>query len=253
MFFNKLRYGVFKRQGINNNGRITIYNRGGGLKKKLFLIDFKRNLIGIPAKIVDIYVNKINTSFIGLIYYTCGIFSYILLTEGLKIGDKVITYDGLEYGLNIKKVGSVYQLKYLKIGQFVHSIEQNVGKGAIYVRSAGNSAKLFRKSSDIIVIRLHSGIYRLFDNCCSCVIGQVSNSTGRTIEYGKAGIKRLLGWRPKVRGVAMNPIDHPHGGGQGKTKGGRCSVTPWGVLTRGKKTRKVRKMNKLIVNEKYIK
>jgi len=173
MYFNKLKYGIFKRQGINNKGRITIYNRGGGLKKRLYLIDYKRNLVGIPAKIIKIRLNNQNKNNIGLIYYTCGIFSYILMTEGLQVGDIIITYDGIEYGLNIKRFGSVFRLKDLKVGHYVHSIEQCVGKGAIYVRSAGNSAKLYRKSVGMLIVRLHSGVYRLFNENCFCVFGQV--------------------------------------------------------------------------------
>lgn len=251
MVKRKLKFGIFKRQGINNKGRITIYNRGGGLKRRIYFIDYKRDIIGVPAKILKISSSSLNTSFIAYVYYICGYYSYILLAENLIVGDFVVTYDGLNYGSYIKMKGSVFELEDLLVGDEICNIERERGLGSVYCRGAGTFAKIVKKDylgdRNFVVIKFSSGLYSFFKKNCRCVLGRVSNGEHRMRLIGKAGIQRLRGFRPVVRGVAMNPIDHPHGGGQGKTKGGRCSVTPWGRLTKGKKTRHVRKSKKYMI------
>lgn len=243
----QLIIGLKKTGGRNNKGRITLRARGGGHKKKYRFIDFKRNLIGIPAKIISIEYDPNRNANIALICYSNGIFSYIIATEGLKVGQYVITNDGLNYGKKVIKLGSVFKLADLNVGDIVHNIENKPGEGAKFARAAGCYGQILKKEDEQVLIKLNSGEKRLFSINCFCTLGVVSNVEIGMKKLYKAGQNRWKSRRPIVRGVAKNPVDHPHGG---RTKGGRPSVSPWGKLTKGKKTRSVRKQNNLIVERR---
>ncbi len=241
----KLLKGKKKSGGRNNVGRITIRFRGGGNKRKYRIIDFKRRMDDVPAKVVAIEYDPNRTANIARLHYLNGAKSYILAPEGLKVGDMV------ESGENVDiQVGNCMPLKNMPVGTIIHNIELRPGKGGQLVRSAGTSAQLLAKEGKYGVVRMPSGELRKILLECRATIGQVGNSDHGNINLGKAGRKRWLGRRPHVRGVAMNPIDHPHGGGEGKTSGGRHPVTPWGVPTKGYKTRKNKVTSKFIIRRR---
>ncbi len=238
-----------KRQnGRNNMGRITTRHLGGGHKKRYRIIDFKRDKFGIPGKIVSVEYDPNRTARIALIVYADGEKRYILAPEGVKVGDQIISGEQVDI-----KVGNTLPLKNIPLGTLIHNIELKPLKGGQLIRSAGGSATLMAKEGAYTHIKLRSGEVRLIHQECFATIGQVSNSEHSLIKLGKAGKSRYLGRRPTVRGVAMNPVDHPHGGGEGKTSGGRHPVTPWGKPTKGGRTRKNKRTDRYIVSKRKSK
>ena len=236
-----------KNSGRNNQGKITVRHRGGGSKRKYRIIDFKRNKEGIPAKVVAIEYDPNRSANIALICYLDGTKSYIIAPEGLAVGTMI------ENGPNAEvKVGNCLPLAKIPVGTQIHNIELYMGKGAQLVRSAGNSAQLMAKEGKYATVRLPSGEMRLVPINCRATIGVVGNGDHNLINIGKAGRKRNMGIRPTVRGSVMNPNDHPHGGGEGKTGIGRPGPsTPWGKPALGLKTRKKnKKSNKMIVRRR---
>ena len=225
------------KAGRNAQGKITVRHRGGGAKRKYRIIDFKRNKDGIPAKVATIEYDPNRTAYIALVVYADGEKRYILAPAGLKVGDVV------ESGANADiKAGNALPLKNIPVGTVIHNIELQKGKGGQLVRAAGNSAQLMAKEGDYATLRLPSGEMRYVRIECRATIGTLSNATNDIVNIGKAGRKRHMGWRPTVRGSVMNPNDHPHGGGEGKSPIGRPSpVTPWGKPALGYKTRKTKK------------
>jgi len=234
-----------KNAGRNNQGRLTVRHRGGGHKRLYRIIDFKRNKDGIPAKVATIEYDPNRSANIALLHYADGEKRYIIAPYGLKVGDQVIS--GPEADI---KVGNALPLGRIPVGSVIHNIELKPGKGGQLVRSAGTSAQLMAKEGDYASIRMPSGEVRLVHINCKATIGQVGNLDHENINIGKAGRKRWLGVRPTVRGVAMNPVDHPHGGGEGRAPVGRKHpVTPWGKIAIGGKTRKKKNpSNKFIVS-----
>lgn len=239
-----------KTGGRNVYGRITVRHIGGGTKKKYRIIDFKRNKDGIDAKVAAIEYDPNRTANIALLYYVDGEKRYILAPVGLKVGD--IVESGPDADI---KPGNALPLANIPVGTMVHNIELKPGKGGQLVRAAGGAAQLMAKEGDYAQLRLPSGEVRMVSQKCKATIGQVSNIENENITIGKAGRKRWLGIRPGVRGVVMNPVDHPHGGGEGKSPIGRPSpVTPWGKPTLGYKTRKKnKKSDKFIVKRRNVK
>ncbi len=221
--------------GRNNQGRITVRFRGGGHKRKYRIIDFKRDKWGVPAKVAAIEYDPNRSARIALLHYADGEKRYIIAPEGLKVGDTVMSGPDAEI-----KVGNALPLKNIPLGTFIHNIELIPGKGGQIARAAGTYAQLMAKEGDYAHVRLPSGEVRLIHVNCMATIGQVGNIDHENIVIGKAGRNRWLGRRPHVRGTAMNPVDHPHGGGEGKTKG-KHPVSPWGWCTKGMKTRKPKK------------
>ena len=234
-----------KFSGRNNNGRITIRHRGGGSKQRYRIIDFKRNKDGIAATVERIEYDPNRTAHIALLLYADGERRYIIAPANVKVGDKVMS--GIEAGI---KNGNSMPLRNMPLGSTVHCIELKPGKGAQMIRSAGTSAQLVAKEGQHVTLRLRSGEMRKVLADCRATIGEVSNGEHQLRSLGKAGAKRWLGIRPTVRGVAMNPVDHPHGGGEGRTSGGRHPVSPWGTPTKGFKTRKNKRTDKLIVRKR---
>jgi large subunit ribosomal protein L2 len=234
--------------GRRNSGDLTSRFRGGGHKRKLRDIDFKRNKTGIPAKVVTIEYDPNRSSRIALLAYADGEKRYILQPDGLKVGQHVVS--GPEADI---LVGNALPLRNIPPGTTVHNVELRPGKGAQMVRSAGGSAQLVAKEGDYALVKLPSGETRKVLVDCMATIGQVGNSDHENISIGKAGRNRWLGKKPHNRGVSMNPVDHPHGGGEGKTSGGRHPVTPWGQPTRGYKTRNNKRTDKFIVGRKKSK
>ena len=225
------------KAGRNAQGKITVRHRGGGAKRKYRIIDFKRNKDGIPAKVTTIEYDPNRTAYIALVVYADGEKRYILAPAGLKVGDVI------ESGVNADiKAGNALPLKNIPVGTVIHNIELQKGKGGQLVRAAGNSAQLMAKEGDYATLRLPSGEMRYVRIECRATIGTLSNATNDIVNIGKAGRKRHMGFRPTVRGSVMNPNDHPHGGGEGKSPIGRPSpVTPWGKPALGYKTRKNKK------------
>ncbi|MCE3232130.1 MAG: ribosomal protein [Rickettsiaceae bacterium] len=243
-----LTKGASRTGGRNNNGRITTRHIGGGHKQLYRLIDFKRNKVDAPATVERIEYDPNRTAFIALIKYQDGTLSYIIAPQRLKAGDVVVSGERVDI-----KNGNALPLKNIPVGTIVHNIEMKVGKGGQLARSAGGYAQLTGKDSGYALLRLRSGEVRLVRAECMATIGAVSNSDHQNISIAKAGRNRWKGKRPTVRGVAMNPVDHPHGGGEGKTSGGRHPVTPWGKPTKGKRTRSNKRTDKLIVRRRYAK
>jgi large subunit ribosomal protein L2 len=231
--------------GRNNLGQLTIWRRGGGHKRHYRMIDFKRDKIGIPAKVATVEYDPNRSAFIALVNYADGEKRYILYPVGLKVGDKILA--GPEADI---VVGNALPLKNIPTGTMIHNIEMRAGKGGQLVRSAGGAAQLLAKEGDYAQVRLPSGEVRKVHIDCMASIGQVGNLDHENVTIGKAGRKRWMGIRPTVRGVVMNPVDHPHGGGEGKTSGGRHPVTPWGQPTRGYKTRRNTQSDKWIVKRR---
>jgi len=238
------------KAGRNNQGKITVRHRGGTVKRKYRIIDFKRNKDEVPAKVATIEYDPNRTAYIALVVYTDGEKRYILAPAGLKVGDII------ESGVNSDiKPGNALPLKNIPVGTVIHNIELQRGKGGQLVRAAGNSAQLMAKEGDYATLRLPSGEMRYVRIECRATIGTLSNATNGIVNIGKAGRKRHMGWRPTVRGSVMNPNDHPHGGGEGKSPVGRPSpVTPWGKPALGYKTRKNKKYSdKFIIKDRRSK
>jgi len=231
--------------GRNNTGRITLRRRGGGHKRRYRVIDFKRDKLGVPAKVASIEYDPNRTGYIALLHYLDGEKRYIVAPNGIKVGDEVVSGPDVEI-----KPGNALPLKSIPLGTLVYNVEFKVGMCAQMVRSAGTQAQVMAKEGKYVLLRLPSGELRQVLERCYATIGQVSNPTHGIIKMGKAGRTRWLGRRPKVRGSAMNPVDHPHGGGEGRTAGGRHPVTPWGVPTKGKKTRRNKRSDKFIVKRR---
>lgn len=232
--------------GRNAQGRTTARHRGGGHKRKYRLIDFKRNKDGVPAKVAAIEYDPNRSARIALLHYLDGEKRYILAPYGLKVGDMVESGPDADI-----KPGNALPIANIPVGSVIHNIELQPGKGAQLVRSAGAAAQLMAKDGNYATIRLPSGEYRLVLQTCRATIGQVGNVEHENMVIGKAGRSRYLGRRPKVRGVAMNPVDHPHGGGEGKAPVGRPGpVTPWGKPARGARTRKKKESDRLIVRRR---
>ena len=226
-----------KNGGRNAQGKITVRHQGGGAKRKYRLIDFKRNKDGIEAKVVSIEYDPNRTAYIALVCYKDGDKRYILAPQGLKVGDVIVSGPDSDI-----KPGNALPLKNIPVGTIIHNIELRAGKGGQLVRAAGGAAQLMAKEGNYATLRLPSGEMRYVRLECRATIGSLSNTTNDIINLGKAGRKRHLGWRPTVRGSVMNPNDHPHGGGEGKSPVGRPSpVTPWGKPAIGYKTRKNKK------------
>ena len=241
----ELTEGLTKKGGRNNLGRITARRRGGGHKRRYRLVDFKRRNFGVPAKVLRLEYDPNRTAFIALIEYEGGEKSYILAPQRLAAGDTVISGEKADI-----KPGNAMPLASIPVGTIVHNVEMKVGKGGQIARSAGTYVQLVGRDAGYALLRLSSGEVRMVRAECMATIGAVSNPDQGNIKLGKAGRKRWLGKRPSVRGVAMNPIDHPHGGGEGRTSGGRHPVTPWGRPTKGAKTRHNKKTDGLIVRRR---
>ena len=241
----KLTKGLTKSGGRNNTGRITSWQKGGGHKRRYRIIDFKRTKFDIEATVERIEYDPNRSAFIALIKYDDGELSYILAPQKLIVGDKVISSTKADI-----KPGNAMPLNAVPVGTIIHNIELKPGKGAQLARSAGSYVQVIGKDLSYSILRLTSGEVRLVLSTCMCSIGAVSNQDNQNQNFGKAGRKRWMGKRPSVRGVAMNPIDHPHGGGEGKTSGGRHPVTPWGKPTKGKRTRNNKKTDRLIIRRR---
>ena len=237
-----------KTGGRNHYGRITVRHRGGGHKQHYRLIDFKRNKDGVPGVVERLEYDPNRTAHIALVKYADGERRYILAAKGMKAGDTVVSGEDAPI-----KVGNALPLRNIPVGTVIHAIELRPGKGAQLARSAGASAQLAGKEGKYVLVRLRSGEMRKVLAECRATIGEVGNAEHNLRKLGKAGAKRWRGIRPTVRGVAMNPVDHPHGGGEGRTSGGRHPVTPWGVPTKGKKTRKNKRTDKMIVRRRNAK
>lgn len=234
-----------KSGGRNNHGHMTVRHRGGGHKRRFRVIDFKRNKIGVPGRVSSVEYDPNRSARIALITYADGERRYILAPVGLGVGDTVLSSPNADI-----KPGNCMKLKNIPVGTTVHNVELRPGKGAQMVRSAGTSAQLMAREGSYATLRLPSGEFRKVLVECRATIGQVSNPEHSNIKIGKAGRSRWLGRRPSVRGVAMNPVDHPHGGGEGRTSGGRHPVTPWGFPTKGKPTRKNKSTDRFIVKSR---
>jgi large subunit ribosomal protein L2 len=230
----------------NNNGRITVRFRGGGHKQTYRVIDFKRRKHDVPALVERIEYDPNRTGFIALIKYEDGEQAYILAPQRLGPGDSVIAGQHVDV-----KPGNAMPMANMPIGTIIHNIEFKIGKGGQLARSAGTYAQIVGRDQDYVILRLSSGEQRLVHGRCMATVGAVSNPDNMNTSIGKAGRKRWMGRRPHNRGVTMNPIDHPHGGGEGKTSGGRHPVTPWGFPTKGKKTRKNKSTNKFIISSRH--
>ncbi len=237
-----------KSGGRNTYGRITSRHRGGGHKRKYRVIDFKRNKFGVPAKVAAIEYDPNRSSRIALLHYADGEKRYILAPLGLKTGDQVISDEVTDV-----KPGNSMPLKNIPLGTLVHNIEMRPGKGGQVVRSAGTAAQVMAKEGKYVQIRLPSGEVRMFLQECRATIGQVGNLDHENVSIGKAGRSRWLGRRPRVRGVAMNPVDHPMGGGEGKSSGGRHPCSPWGWPTKGYRTRGKKPSDRFIVRSRHKK
>ena len=236
-----------KRAGRNNMGKITVRHRGGGAKRQLRIVDFKRNKIGVPGRVASIEYDPNRSAYLALIYYADGDKRYILFPLGLAVGDTIKSGEDAEL-----KPGNTLPLKLMPGGTLIHNIEMVRGKGGQLVRSAGAAAQLMAKEGDFALVRLPSGEMRRIRSECLATIGQVGNADHQNIKLGKAGRKRLMGWRPTVRGSAMTPRDHPHGGGEGRSPIGMPGPkTPWGKPALGYKTRKKTKASdKMIIKRR---
>jgi len=243
-----LTEGLNKSGGRNNAGRITMRRQGGGHKRSYRIVDFKRNKFDIPATVVNLQYDPNRTAFIALLKYKDGEKAYILAPQRLAKGDTVIAGKKADI-----KPGNAMPIRAIPVGTIIHNIEMKPGKGGQIARSAGAYAQLVGRDGGYAQIRLKSGEVRLIHQECMATIGAVSNPDHMNINLGKAGRKRWLGKRPQVRGVAMNPVDHPHGGGEGRTSGGRHPVTPWGKPTKGARTRSNKASDKFIIRSRHKK
>jgi large subunit ribosomal protein L2 len=243
-----LTEGLTGKGGRNNAGRITARRRGGGHKRRYRVVDFKRRKFDVPGKVVRLEYDPNRTAFIALIEYEDGEQSYILAPQRIAAGDTVIS--GAKADI---KPGNAMPLGAIPIGTIVHNVEMKQGRGGQLARSAGTYVQLVGRDAGYALLRLSSGEVRMVRAECMATVGAVSNPDQANIKLGKAGRKRWLGKRPAVRGVAMNPIDHPHGGGEGRTSGGRHPVTPWGKPTKGARTRAKKRSDALIVRRRHKK
>lgn len=244
----KLTTALRKTGGRNNNGRITSRHRGGGHRRRYRLVDFKRNKFDMPSIVQAIEYDPNRSSRIALLKYKDGELRYIIAPDGLKVGDEVVSS---REGQIPFKTGNAMPLGVIPEGLLVHNIELKPGKGAQLARSAGSYARIMANEGGMVTLKLPSGEMRMISQACLATIGIVGNKSHENIVIGKAGRSRWLGRRPKVRGVVMNPVDHPHGGGEGRTSGGRHPVSPWGMPTKGYRTRKKNKAsNKFIVKRR---
>ncbi|MFN3855806.1 MAG: 50S ribosomal protein L2 [Phreatobacter sp.] len=234
--------------GRNNLGRVTTRFRGGGHKRSYRLVDFKRRKFDVAATVERIEYDPNRSAFIALVKYADGELSYILAPQRLAVGDTVISGESVDV-----KPGNAMPLGNMPVGTIVHNVELKIGKGGAMARSAGTYAQIVGRDEGYVILRLNSGEQRLVHGRCLGSVGAVSNPDHMNVSIGKAGRNRWLGWRPHNRGVAMNPIDHPHGGGEGRTSGGRHPVTPWGFPTKGKKTRSNKRTDRFIVSSRHSK
>lgn len=241
----RLVRGKKRSSGRNSVGNITVRRRGGGHKRRLRVVDFKRNKIGVPANVAAIEYDPNRTARLALLHYADGEKRYILAPVGLSVGDTVVSSAHADI-----KPGNCMKLKHIPLGTIVHNVEMRPGKGGQLVRSAGVGAQLMAKEGKYATLRLPSGEFRKILLECRATVGQVGNVQHSNRKIGKAGRSRWLGRRPKVRGAAMNPVDHPHGGGEGRSSGGRHPVTPWGFPTKGKRTRTNKSTSKFIVKRR---
>ena len=235
-----------RKGGRNNNGRITAKRRGGGHRKQYRVIDFKRRKDGIPAKVVGVEYDPNRSARIALLSYSDGEKRYIIAPSKLNVGDVLMSGENAEI-----RIGNCLLLKDIPEGTLIHNVEMRPGKGAQIARSAGSGVQLMAKEGDYVTLKLESGEVRLIHRNCRATIGTVGNADHENISIGKAGRVRWMGIRPRVRAVAMNPVDHPMGGGEGRSSGGRHPCSPWGQIAKGLKTRKVKKLsNKFILSRK---
>jgi large subunit ribosomal protein L2 len=242
----KLTEGLTKNGGRNNTGRITARRRGGGHKRAYRLVDFKRNKFDMVATVERLEYDPNRSAFIALVNYEDGEQAYILAPQRLQAGDKVVSGDRVDV-----KPGNAMPLGNMPVGTIVHNVEMKPGKGGQIARAAGTYVQYVGRDGEYAILRLSSGEQRIVRSACMATVGAVSNPDNQNIKLGKAGRKRWMGKRPSVRGVAMNPIDHPHGGGEGRTSGGRHPVTPWGKPTKGKRTRSNKSTDKFIVRSRH--
>lgn len=243
-----LTEGLRKKGGRNNTGHITARRRGGGHKRRYRMIDFKRNKFDVVGTVERLEYDPNRTAFIALINYEDGERQYIIAPQRLAVGDIIVSGEQVDI-----KPGNALPMKNIPVGTIIHNVEMKPGKGAQMARSAGTYVQLIGKDQGYAQLRLSSGELRMVRGECMATIGAVSNPDQQNIKLGKAGRNRWLGKRPSVRGVAMNPIDHPHGGGEGRTSGGRHPVTPWGKPTKGKRTRSNKKTDRLIMRRRHSK
>lgn len=238
----QLTEGLKKTGGRNNTGRITTRHIGGGHARRYRLVDFKRRTFDMTATVERLEYDPNRTAYIALIKYQDGTLSYILAPQRLAVGDVVVSGEKVDV-----KVGNAMKLKNIPVGTIIHNVEMKPGKGGQIARSAGTYVQLVGRDAGYALVKLSSGEQRLIPQDCMATIGAVSNADHTNVKLGKAGRKRWMGVRPTVRGVVMNPVDHPHGGGEGRTSGGRHPVTPWGKGTKGTKTRNNKRTNRFIV------
>lgn len=242
--FKKLTKGKKRSSGRNSDGHITSRHRGGGHKRRYRIIDFKRDKFDVPAKVATVEYDPNRTALIALLHYLDGDKRYILAPEGIKVGDMVVAGEKVDV-----RRGNAMPLSAMPLGTMVHNVELKPGKGGQMVRSAGASAQIMAKEGKYVTLRMPSGEMRMVLATCMATIGQVGNSEQGNLFLGKAGRSRWKGVRPQTRGTAMNPVDHPHGGGEGRNKG-RHPVTPWGKPTKGAKTRGRKASDRLIVSRR---
>jgi len=242
----RLTQGKSAKGGRNNQGRIAIRFRGGGHKRRYRIVDFRRDKRGVPAKVVSIEYDPNRSARIALLHYADGDKRYILWPEKLAVGATVVAGEGAEIN-----PGNALPLRRIPLGTVIHNVELKIGKGGQMVRSAGTSAQLMAKDGDYAQVKLPSGEVRKVHLDCYATIGQVGNTEHEILSIGKAGRKRWLGRRPHNRGVTMNPVDHPMGGGEGRSSGGRHPCTPWGVPTKGYRTRNNKRTDGMIVRRRY--
>lgn len=243
-----LTEGLNKSGGRNNTGRVSIWHRGGGHKRTYRKVDFKRTKLGVSATVERLEYDPNRTAFIALIKYDDGELSYILAPQRLAPGDKVIADEKVDV-----KAGNAMPLASMPIGTIVHNVEMKQGKGGQIARAAGAYVQLVGRDSGYAILRLNSGETRMVPATCMATVGAVSNPDNANVSLSKAGRSRWKGRKPVVRGVAMNPIDHPHGGGEGRTSGGRHPVTPWGKSTKGKRTHTNKASDKYILRSRHMK
>ena len=241
-----LTEGKSEKGGRNNTGRITVRFRGGGHKQTYRIVDFKRRKTG-AAKVERLEYDPNRTAFIALIKYEDGVVSYILAPQRLSVGDEVVSGDSVDV-----KPGNAMPLSAIPVGTIVHNVEMKIGKGGAIARSAGTYAQIVGRDQGYVSLRLNSGEQRIVHGQCFATVGAVSNPDHMNSSMGKAGRNRWMGHRPHNRGVTMNPVDHPHGGGEGRTSGGRHPVSPWGKPTKGKKTRSNKRTDKFVVASRHV-
>ena len=241
-----LTEGLSSKGGRNNTGRVTVRFRGGGHKRTYRMVDFKRRKLDVVGTVERIEYDPNRSAFIALVKYADGELAYILAPQRLTAGDQVVS--GMQVDV---KPGNAMPLGAIPVGTIVHNIEMKIGKGGQIARSAGSYAQIVGRDQGYVSVRLGSGEQRLINGQCFATVGSVSNPDHSNVNYGKAGRSRWLGFRPHNRGVSMNPVDHPHGGGEGRTSGGRHPVTPWGKPTKGKKTRSNKSTSKFIVSSRH--